>query len=374
MIKVLHAALHAFDLDTGECQLSERELDVAEQPARSYTQRMLRRAVQSPENRQGTFEGTNVLLDEIRRYLQGERGFLDLSCDIARTLWEQLRTSEDATPRDLLVADFTDTEAGSTKDAAVGEAETDGDSAPSPDGPPFAVAATDGVADTEDRTRRLFGIVLLPRKKAYMHETTAIGGVQTNDLLVTDAVIPGPTQKITMYAVVDAAAGTVVFQDAGVTIAGREAHIIEDALLKCEATASPREVVDTVVRIAGEIAEEHGRSAAVAMADAKDYVSHSVQQEEHLTPAEVGTHVFPEEPELAERFEDAVTAERLPEEVEMRPSVARRLAKSHRIRTDTGIDITFPSAYAADQHFIEFDREADGGIVIRIHAASIENR
>lgn len=129
-----------------------------------------------------------------------------------------------------------------------------------------------------------------------------------------------------------------------------------------------------MVRIAGDIAEQYGRSAAVAMADAKDYVSHSVQQEERLTPAEVGAHVFPEEPELAERFEDAVSAERLPEEVTMRPSVANRLAKSHRIRTDTGIDITFPSAYAADQHFIEFDREADGGIVIRIHAASIENR
>lgn len=366
MIKVLHAVLHAFDLDTGECQLSERELDVAEQPARSYTQRMLRRAVQSPESRCGSFEGPNAFADEVGRYLQGQRGFVDLSCDIARTLWEQLRTSEDAAPRDLLVADFTDTEAaGSAKAAGDG----DGTTAP---GPEDGDTAAD--ADVEDRTRRLFAVMLLPRKKAYMHETTAVGGMQVNDLLVTDAVIPGPTQKVTTYAVVDPAAGTVVFQDGGVTIAGREAHIIEDTLLKCEATASPREVVDTVVRIAGDIAEQYGRSAAVAMADAKDYVSHSVQQEERLTPSEVGAHVFPEEPELAERFEDAVSAERLPEEVTMRPSVANRLAKSHRIRTDTGIDITFPSAYAADQHFIEFDREADGGIVIRIHAASIENR
>lgn len=365
MIKVLHAVLHAFDLDTGECQFSERELDVTEQPARSYTQRMLRRAVQSPENRCGAFAGPNAFADEVGRYLQGQRGFVDLSCDIARTLWEQLRTSEDAVPRDLLVADFTDTEAaGAAKAAADDE---DGTTAADP-------ASGDADADIEDRTRRFFAVMLLPRKKAYMHETTAVGGMQVNDLLVTDAVIPGPTQKVTMYAVVDPAAGTVVFQDGGVTIAGREAHIIEDTLLKCEATASPREVVDTVVRIAGDIAEQYGRSAAVAMADAKDYVSHSVQQEERLTPAEVGAHVFPEEPELAERFEDAVSAERLPEEVTMRPSVANRLAKSHRIRTDTGIDITFPSAYAADQHFIEFDREADGGIVIRIHAASIENR
>ena len=98
------------------------------------------------------------------------------------------------------------------------------------------------------------------------------------------------------------------------------------------------------------------------------------QAAEKRTDVKVGKVNVDEEPELAERFEDAVSAERLPEEVTMRPSVANRLAKSHRIRTDTGIDITFPSAYAADQHFIEFDREADGGIVIRIHAASIENR
>ncbi len=359
MIKVLHAALHALDLDTGELQLSETELDVTEQPAKSYTTRLLRRAVQSPENRHGAFSGPNTLADEVTRYQQGQRAFLDLSADIAQTLWELLRTSEDAIPRDLLVADFTDTEAPGK---AGGEADGDDEGAEVPE------------VDIEDRTRRLFAVVLLPRKKAYMHELAAYGGMQANTLVATDAVLPGPTQKITMYAVVDTAAGTAAFQDAGVVIAGTETHIIEDSLLKCEATASPREVVDTVVRIAGELAEQYGRSAAVAMADAKDYVSHSVQQEEHLAPAEVGQHVFPEEPELAGRFEEAVAAERLPEDVEMRPSVARRLTKSHRIRTDTGIDITFPSAYAADQHFIEFDRESDGGIVIRIHAASIENR
>jgi hypothetical protein len=366
MLRVLHAVLHVFDLDAGSCQLSDHELDLEERQARSYVSRLVRKASNSAENARATLAPEGTLAAELLRYVDGDRSFVDLSQDVARTLWDQLRTSEDVGPCDLLVADFTDTEKAPSPDAAAAADEQDA--------PIVEPDLAGDEADVEDRTRRFLAVVLLPRKRSFVHELDEYDGRLSSGLAMTDATLPNPTQKLSEYVVIDVETLEAELVDEGITIAGRPVRILADTLLACTPKPSTRAVVDTVVRLVGDLAQEAGRSASVAMADAKDYVTHSAQQSTRVTPSEVGEYVFADEPELLGRYEEAIKAEDLPEEVKVKPSVANRLAKSHRIRTDTGIDITFPSAYAADQHFIEFGRDEEGGIQIVIHASSIENR
>ena len=53
MLTIRHAILHAFDFDTGECYLSEHELDMDEKLVKSYVRRHLRRCVMSDQNMHG---------------------------------------------------------------------------------------------------------------------------------------------------------------------------------------------------------------------------------------------------------------------------------------------------------------------------------
>ena len=69
------------------------------------------------------------------------------------------------------------------------------------------------------------------------------------------------------------------------------------------------------------------------------------------------------------------TRRTLPEEVPVRRGVANRLTKTHRIRTDTGIEIAFPSDLADKPGYIDFSTEPDGRLSITIrNVVSIENR
>ena len=53
----------------------------------------------------------------------------------------------------------------------------------------------------------------------------------------------------------------------------------------------------------------------------------------------------------------------------------RRVAKSHKIRTDTGIELTFPAEYSRNPEYMTFTSEADGTISIQIkNIGSIENK
>ena len=85
--------------------------------------------------------------------------------------------------------------------------------------------------------------------------------------------------------------------------------------------------------------------------------------------------MFEDEPELQERYERVTREKELPEEVPVKRGVANRLAKNHKIKTDTGIEITFPSQYAADSNYIEFTTDSEGFVSILIkNVGKIENK
>ena len=366
MMHIDHAILHAFDFEGGSDYPSERELNLDSRSVKSYVQRSLRKLIASPESRHGELSDQSSFGAALKTYVQGDSvSFIELSQQLARFMWEELRRCDDLEQCDLLVADFTDTsDMGRRADGASKEqgATTVATAAPS--------------RDAEDLSERFLAAALLPRRQAFVHELSLDdAGVASNDILRQDSTLPSPTQRIDSYLLVNLKTGSVDFHDKERRQAGSVLQLISDRLLSCSAQASTREVVQAIGRIVEEVADGHGMSSVQAVAQAKRVVTSSAERDEPLLPSEVGRQVFTERPELAERYEQAVRDEQLPEEIPMRRSAANRLAKSHRIRTDTGIEISFPSEYAADDTYIEFMADAQGRVSILIkNVGSIENR
>jgi hypothetical protein len=73
MVRITHAVLHVFDTDTGSCLLSDRELDLGERTARTYVQRIVRKAVSSPENGTARLTEGHGIAHELMRYASGQR-------------------------------------------------------------------------------------------------------------------------------------------------------------------------------------------------------------------------------------------------------------------------------------------------------------
>ncbi|MFC2704620.1 MAG: nucleoid-associated protein [Olsenella profusa] len=365
MMHVDHAILHAFDVDTGSAYLSDRELDLGERQVKSYVQRSMRRIVSSAESRHGVFEGENPLADALESYAGGSSGFIEVSQQLAQVFWEELRRCDELEQADLLLADFTDTQGLGEHAKEMGEGQL-----------AQAMACALAPADVEDLSVRYVGAILLPRKLAFVHDLGSDGsGIADNEILRQDATLPNPTQKFDTYLLVNLADGSIDFHDRERAQGGRALSIIAECILRCSPQASSREVVQHVERIVEEVAQAYGTNAVEAVAQAKHMVASSAEREESFSPAEVGRAVFEGQPQLRERYEQATREERLPEEVPVRRSAARRITKSHRIKTDTGIEISFPSEYAADANFIEFTSDAEGMVSILIkNVTHIENR
>lgn len=367
MIKISHAVLHAFDFEVGECDLSERELDLSVRQTKNYVTRLLRKVSGSAESRHGTFAETSAFAPELSRYLGGSRDFLDLAADIARYFYEELRMSEDAGQCDLLIADFEDTDAGSGRRAGLQNEKSS--------------QMTEEVQadDEENLARRAFAVLLLPRRQTFVHDVRSEQGLAYNDIVRHDSALPNPTQKIDTYAVIDGETLDIAFHDVERSIAGRRMLLVPEGFLSCSTEASGREVIEAVERLVADVAEEYGIESAIAVSRAKSYVIDRASAADDVTPAEVGREVFQDNPAMAERYEQRLEerayAEELPSRVSVRKGVATRLAKKHRIRTDTGIEVSFPSEYAASSDYIEFGKDETGKITIELkNIGRIENR
>ena len=184
-----------------------------------------------------------------------------------------------------------------------------------------------------------------------------------------------PTQKVVSYLLVNEETLDIDFSDKPRLIAGREVNVIADEFLRCHARASSKDVFAAVSHIVEEVAEDAGLTPALEVSRAKAALAEAAEREEKVEPVEVGREVFGDREDLRERFEQEVREQQLPEEVPVRRGVANRMAKTHRIRTDTGVEISFPSDLPDRPGYIEFTREDDGRLTITIaNVTRIDNR
>lgn len=351
MLKVSQAILHVFDFESGSKYYSEAPLDLENRPTKSYVQRRLRKIVGNAESNHGEFAEDSGFAGELEHYLMGGAEFQGFSVQIAEWFWEELRRAEELEQVDLLVADFIDTDAVPV-DANSTDAEVD--------------AAFDG-----PEGKRFFAMVLLPRKQSFVHE---IGG-GANEILRMDTALPNPTAKIDTYVLVDCDSFAIDFHDKERSIGGETIQILPDKFLQCTAAASTQQVFTEVSEIVQDVAEEYGLTPAVEVGRAKAAVAQQADREEVVAPAEIGRVVFEDRPDVQQVFEERVREAKLPEEAPVRRGVANRLAKNHKIKTDTGIEITFPSNLADKPGYLDFSTGADGTISITIgNVAHIENK
>lgn len=334
-MKIGHAILHILDFDSAVNVMSQRELELEARAVKSFVGTHLRRARTSADNRRGRFAEDSGFAGELKAYFFGERDFIGLSQQVAEFLAGELAKAEKAESCDVLVADFED-----------------------------------------DEDVRWFAVLMLASRQAFMHEVGREGGEVRNDIKRHYAILPNPSQKVASYALVRASTMEVFYQDHPRKIAGEDRMLIPQGLLQCEEGTSGKEVIEAVTSAVEQAAEDHGANTAVALARVKAAVAEAVEEDEELPPWDVVDTAFEDEPVLRDAAKAALASEGVPERVPVeRRQVERAAVRSHRIRTDTGITISFPVDMVGNTNYVEFVNEPNGLISIELkQIGSIENR
>lgn len=352
-LRINHAILHVFDFVSCENTFSAEEMDLTSKNAKNYASRMAKKGLDNLDNKHGRFAENSAFADELEAYFQGQANFVDLSVQIGQFLVDELKHMEKTPSFDLLVVDFEEDAEGAVNQMT--EEEVD--------------AAFKGHAN------RYFGLFLLESKQAYMHEMDYGDLGPKNGIIRNYATLPSPSQKLSSYAVVDLRSQDVLFVDKPRVISGEERLLIPEGLLQCSMEASSKETFEAVTQIVEAVAEEFGVNPAVAQAKTKAYVAETTEVEPDIDLEELADDIFESNEEIKARFEEHVRSQELPERIPLERKTVEKVAKNHKIRTDTGIEITFPAEYSKNPEYLSFTSEADGTISIQLkNIGHLENR
>ncbi|MGN1382528.1 MAG: nucleoid-associated protein [Eubacterium sp.] len=323
-MNIQRAILHIIDFVSGVYLPSQHELDTSSEVVRTYVETHIERSQSESRANLAAFSEDSSFRKLMQDYLDGRKNFVDFTQEIAENLKAALEASDADTSFDLLAAEFTDD-----------------------DGPQLA-------------------LLLLDHRTAYTHLVEHNEEGTTTTIIRNHAILPGDKQKAAAAALINKSTMRIRYRDKAVEINGQKVNLLQDEILQCEKELANHNLLVAVEKITRDVAEEFGQNAPLALARAKTYISENAESTDRLSPDDVGREVFAGSPHMLASYDEKIQDAQLPSEAVVDQEVAVKKGRSQKIKTDTGIEITFPAEYAGNDDFIEFINQPDGTISIAV--------
>ena len=324
MINLKKTILHIIDTNNSITINSAQIMDLLDNGLSEYISKHIEKALRDNSASEGMLSSSSPFLKNWQAYKNGDIDFIKfslLTCDIFA---QELLKADKKQSTDFLMCEFSQNE------------------------------------------KSYVGFLLLPNNTCYTHQVLQEDGTVCNRLLKFYAVLPSIAQKIEGFAFMNLTDNRVRYNDVRLFIDGCDKYIIPDIILNCEKEISSKEALKVVKSVVGEIAEKGGQNSSTAIAKAKVFLSENAEVSEHIDTEELSYAVFPDNEELMEAFKQEIMEKGVPKVLSVRQDYALREGKKHKIKTDTGIEITVPSEFFNNRDYIEFKNNIDGTISIAI--------
>lgn len=319
-----HLILHMLDCQAGLCLLADQEMSLQNEAVLDFVAKHLQRLHRDERSQRGQFNEDSCFEQALDQYRYGNRGFVDFSRVIAELFYNQLSRAEKPVAADLLVVDCSINE------------------------------------------KAYLGVLLLDYRHAFTHQVDNGATGVAISIIDHNAILPSIAQKLEAYALVDKESKRILFNDNPRTIDGVEVTVLPEKVLECSIEISSNEAIKTMNDIAAKVAESYGENAAVVLSQAKNYIVENAEVSELLSLEELGKEIFADASEQQRSYASLVEEAQLPKEIEVSKSLAVKTGRSQKIKTDTGIELSFPVEYFSNPDFIEFINNPDGTIAIEL--------
>lgn len=332
MIVVEQAILHILDLQSGKAIYSDELLELTD-TIEAFLHKHIEKALKSQDACLGTFYDDSLCKQQVQEYLTGAKDFVGISKELAHVLEEALVHTEEMRSVDVIVAELRVEEV------------------------------------------RMLAIFQCASQLGYAHQAIATEQGHRNEIALQFAILPTPAQRIEEFAFIDLEKLSVSYVGKKYKMDGSTVFLFPEVLLECRKASSPKETIKSISKTAQKVAESFGQDAVATEAAVKSYIAERAQETEMLDPVEAGREIFKDQPSMQASYEDYLQETGVTEPVRVDPETTVKRMERHKLKTDTGIELTIPTDYFDNTEFIEFHNNEDGTLSIMLkHISNITNR
>ena len=310
-MQINKAALEIFDFTSSLAVYSEHELKIGEQDIHDYIAGHVTKAFKDSGARTGTLHAHSPMGKRIGEYKSGEIAFVTLAKELGEKTFDYMKQATVGVVIDTIVCDVvTDTSYICMLLCQAHDAFTH-----------QLFSEDDGSLSTE----------LVPHKAA----------INTLDLSVR------------------------IFEPKG-EYDGEVCYILADKVLQLGTDQSSRDTVKKVKNIIDKVAQAHESDGVAELTMAKSMIAKNAEVSDTVNPVRIVEEVFKSNPIQQEAAKKELAEQDMMRPLPVNREFATKVGEHHKIKTDTGIEISFPVEYMQNREFIEIKTNDDGTLRIEL--------
>lgn len=332
-ISIKRAVLHVLDVNAVMPVLSKAELEISE-ALTDYLGRHTDKVIEDPNTKNARFTGQ----DEIRKLCgllnDNENDFLPVSSDIANKLFVLLQKNVDIPSADLVCC----------------------------------LAEIDGA--------RTLVLMKLNYNEGFTHWVNNADEGAVNTIIRHKTLLPQEGQKLEECVLINLVDFSLRLMEKQYEVNGEKEFYLSKQFLKCSCDLSDNAKLKILDKAAKNINKKYFGEDFEKTIKMKKAVTESIEDTDTIQIDRIADKMYERNAEIRSEYVDEIAKAGLGEKEIIIPGrLIEKKFRTHKIKTDTGIEIDFPLEYADDRDKIEFINNADGTLSIVIkNVARITNR
>ncbi|MDF2615278.1 MAG: nucleoid-associated protein [Clostridia bacterium] len=311
-----HTIIHVLDLSLQMPVLSS-DLLVLNDETESFITKHLVKTFENHDSCEACFKDNSDFLTQISDPITKE-SFYALSCQMAQKYYHYMSEYQNIPDGDLLITHFFS------------------------DDQPF------------------LGILKLNYNEAFTHFLETAEDKLMTKIIKHKSIFPSSSKQIDEAIIISLSTFKIVLLDHS---KGRYLSHLFD----CDTALSVKETIKVVEKVAAEIIEEHYDNPAYALSELKNNISESLAKTQTIPVQDIIEQTFGEDVQVYESCIHKIEELGLKETtIEVSDSKLTNKFTSHRLKTDTGIELKLPTPLFKNPEYIEFINNPDGTLSIML--------
>jgi hypothetical protein len=325
-INFKNGIMHILDPNHESAILSTKELDY-DKDTIDFLEKHVQRIFNEGDLKKASFQpGENGLLDLFQGLNSGACTLLEVSNQLAKMLFKTLKENPCIPAGDVV----------------------------------FTTFSVEGVS--------YFALIKFNYKHSYIHYVVNTDEGSFNTIVKQRTTLPGDTQKVEECVIVNLSNYELGILEKQFEICGEKAFYLSNSIFKCDSSLSNAQKLKILDKTVAKISKKHQDEDFETVSRLRTCVSESLAESNQINVDKVAEMVFRENTHIKEEYIQEVRKAGLVEDVIEIPDTEStgKKFKNQRLKTDSGIEINFPSHMYQNKDLLEFINNPDGTISILI--------